>query len=453
MSTTIDNLTETASSLVERLRKLGVDTAEVSASSGWELSTKVRLGEVELLEEAGHRHISLRAIRDGKVALTSTSDLTPNGLDRCIENTLELLTLGEPDFDAAPAAESELAKPPFSDFELYDPAVEPIDAKFGIDLARRAEKASFDYDPRIKNGDGATFSRGMGKSALVFSNGFVGTRSGSQVSIAIAPVVEDEAQKRRRGHFYSFTRHLSDLESPESVGQEAARRTVAQLGAKSVKTCEAPVVFCPETARSIISAFVGCATGGSIWRKSSYLCERENSTVASPIVTLIDDPFILRGFGSRAFDGEGLPSQRNVLVENGIYIGPLLDCLSARKLKRKSTASASRHGGSLSSSISNLVMAPGKISEKELIANTKRGLYVTDMMGFGFNSVTGDFSRGASGFWIEDGQLVHPVSEVTISANLDTLLKSIDAVSVAPKMKSSMIIPAFRVSQMTIAGT
>ena len=224
MSSTLDNLVDTASSLVERLRKLGVDTAEASASSGWELSTRVRLGEVELVEEAGHRHVSLRAIRDGKVALTSTSDLTDEGLNRCVHDTLELLELSEPDPDAAPAKKTELAQPPFVDLDLYDEAVEAIDANFGILLAKRAEKASFEHDCRVKNGDGATFGRALGHSALVFSNGFVGTRRGSQVSLVVTPVVEDEAQKRRRGHYYTFARHLAELESAEQVGQEAARR-------------------------------------------------------------------------------------------------------------------------------------------------------------------------------------------------------------------------------------
>jgi PmbA protein len=452
MSTSENSLVDVASSIVERLRKLGAETVETTASSGWELSTRVRLGEVELVEEAGQRHISLRAIRDGRVAFTSTSDLTTEGLDRCIKDALELLTLSEPDPDAGPADPTELAKPPFVELDLCDETVRTIDARRGIELARRAEQASFAHDKQIKNGDGATFSRAVGESAMVLSSGFVGTRCSSQVSLVVSPVVEDNDGKRRRGHYYSCARYLSDLETADEVGQEAARRTVAQLGARRVKTCEAPVVFSPDAARAIIGAFMSCALGGAIWRRSSYLHEREGSLVASRLLSLVDDPFLPRGFGSRSFDGEGLPCRRNTVVDNGTYVGPLLDCLSARKLNRKSTASAARHGGALSASTSNLVMKPGELSEDALLASTSRGFYVTDMMGFGFNAVTGDFSRGASGFWVEDGSIAHPVSEVTISANLDDLLKSIDAVAVAPKPRSSMIVPAFRVSHMTIAG-
>lgn len=452
MPSPLDQLVDTANVLVERLKNLGADTVEVSATSGWELSTKVRLGEVELVEEAGQKHISLRVIRDARVALTSTSDLTDGGLTRCVNDAMELLTLSEPDPDAAPAAAEELAKPPFRDLDLYDPALESVDAKSGIEWARQAESAAFAADDRIKLSEGATFSRALGYSAMVLSSGFVGTRHGSQVSLVVSPVVEDEDQKRRRGYYYTVARYLADLESADAVGKEAARRTVRQLGARSVKTCDAPVVLSPEAARAIIGEFVGCAMGGAVWRRASYLCGREGTEVASNLITLIDDPFIVRGFGSRTFDGEGLACRKNPLVEGGSYVGPLLDCLSARKLKRTSTASAVRHGGSLSASTSNLTMLPGTLSEDELIASTKRGLYVTDMMGFGFNAVTGDFSRGASGFWIEDGKLVHPVSEVTISSNLDRMLKAVDAVAVQPKIKGAMIVPSFRIASMTIAG-
>jgi PmbA protein len=447
------SLINTATSLVERFRKLGADTAEVSASSGWELSTRVRLGEVELIEEAGHRHVSVRVIRDARVALTSTSDLTPEGLDRCVNDAIEQLDLSEPDPDAGPADPALLAAGPFEDFDLYDPNAEKVDAEAATARAREAERAALASDARLKNSEGATFSRAAGESALVLSSGFVGMKRGTQVSLVVTPVVEDEGGKRRRGYYYTLARHLEDLEAAELVGQEAARRTLAQLGARPVKTCEAAIVFSPDAAKSIISAFVGCALGGSIWRKSSYLCGREGSVVASERVTLVDDPFLRRGFGSRAWDGEGLPCRRNTLVERGTYVSPLLDCLSARKLNRSSTASAARNGGSISPTTSNLLMQPGELSEDGLLSATARGLYVTDMMGFGFNPVTGDFSRGASGFWIEGGQKVHPVSEVTVSSNLDKMLRAIDEVALAPRPRGSMVVPAFRVAGMTIAGS
>ncbi len=445
-------LLDTATTLVERLRKLGADHAEVTAYSGWELSTRVRLGKVEQVEEAGHRHVSLRAIRDARVALTSTSDLSDEGLDRCVRDAMELLSLSEPDPDAAPARAEQLTKGPFDDLETFDPTLETVDAAVAIDMATQAERTALETDSRLNNSEGASFGRSVGQSAMVLSNGFVGTRHGSHVSLVVTPVADDGDGKKRRGHYYSIARFLADLESPSEVGREAAHRTVAQLGARSVTTCEANVVFSPDAARAIISAFAGCIVGGALWRRSSYLVGREGSQVASSCVTLVDDPTLLRGLGSRTFDGEGLACRKLVVVDRGSYQTPLLDCLSARKLNRESTASASRQGASLAASTSNFILLPGDCTEAELIENTARGLYVTDMMGFGFNPVTGDFSRGATGFWIENGRLSHPVSEVTISSNLDKMLKGIDSIAETPRLRSSVIAPAFRVTGMTIAG-
>jgi PmbA protein len=265
-------------------------------------------------------------------------------------------------------------------------------------------------------------------------------------------VVEDEGGKKRRGHYWTGHRHLSGLESIEVVGRRAAERTLRQLGPRKVPTARAPVVFEADAARSLVSSFIGCVLGGSVWRRSSYLAEREGSRVASPLVHIIDDPLIPRGPGSRAFDGEGLASRQNVVVEAGVLRTFLLDSYSARKLGRQSTASAGRSGGGISAGTSNLIMSAGEQSPEEIIRATPRGLYVTEMMGFGFNAVTGDFSRGATGFWIEDGKLAFPVSEITISSNLDQMLQNIDAVGSDLVLKSSLACPTLRVSQMTIAG-
>jgi len=192
--------------------------------------------------------------------------------------------------------------------------------------------------------------------------------------------------------------------------------------------------------------------GGALWRKSSYLLEREGTEVASPLVTIIDDPLVVRGPGSRPFDGEGLPSRRNAVVERGVLKGFLLDSYSARKLGRESTASASRSGGSIGASTSNFILQPGGTSPSEIVKNTPRGLYVTELMGFGFNPITGDFSRGAAGFWIENGELAFPVSEITVSSTLDAMLKGIDALGNDLELKTSTAAPTLRVARMTISG-
>jgi hypothetical protein len=213
------------------------------------------------------------------------------------------------------------------------------------------------------------------------------------------------------------------LLADDEVGREAARRTVAKLGARKVDTQECPVVFDPDVGRSILGLLAGCINGGAIWRRSSYLVDREGDRIASELVNVVDDPLIPSAPGSRPFDGEGLLSRRNAIVEKGVLKTYLLDTYSARKLGKESTASASRgSSGGVSAATTNFVLQPGELDAEELVRSTKRGLYVTEMMGFGFNAVTGDFSRGAGGFWIENGEKTFPVSEVTISLNLDELL-------------------------------
>jgi PmbA protein len=271
--------------------------------------------------------------------------------------------------------------------------------------------------------------------------------------LSVVPLAADAGGKNRRGYHWTARRHLAELDPAADVGREAARRTVRKLGARTVPTCEVPVVFDPDSARSILGLLAGCVMGGAIWRKASYLVGREGTRIASELVTVVDDPLIPRAPGSRPFDGEGLLSRRNVVVEKGELRTYLCDSYSARKLGRESTASASRGGGAgVGSSTSNFVLQPGTDSNEAIVKGTKRGLYVTEMMGFGFNAVTGDFSRGAAGFWIEDGQLTYAVSEVTISLNIDDLWQRIDAVGSDLDLRTSTAAPTLRVSKMTVAG-
>lgn len=448
-----DNLLLIARNLVERSRRGGADVAEAQARQGWELSTRVRLGETELVQEAGHRSVALRLMRDKRVATTSTSDTTETGLQRCVEDALELLDLTEADPFAGPADAQLLMREQPLELELFDEDIDSIDADAAIELARTAEAAALQFDPRITLSEGANFSRVTGATALVLSVGFEGITRGSYASLSVSPVALDAGDKRRRGSYWTARRHFSDLEDPRAIGEEAARRTLRQLAPRKVPSCEVPVIFDQDSARSIVGTFAGCILGGAIWRQSSYLVDRIGSQVGSELVTFIDDPLRPRGPGSRAFDGEGVATRTNVVVEKGQLQTFLLDSYSARKLGRASTASASRSGASVSASTSNFIMSPGSVSLDSIIASTERGLLVTEMMGFGFNAVTGDFSRGATGFWIEDGKLAHPVSEITISSNLDQMLLGIDAVADDLDLKTSVAAPSFRVARMTISGT
>jgi PmbA protein len=450
----IESLLGLASDVVARARQGGADVAEAMARSGSELSTKFRLGEPELVEEAAHRGIGMRVIKGRRVALTSTSDLTPRGLDRFVQDALELAEISQEDPFAGPADPELIAKGPFPDLDLYDPAGGEVTAAQAIELAKRGEQAARDADPRITNSEGATFSRTAGSFGVVLSGGFRGGYASSYASLVVVPVAADEGGKNRRGYHYTAKRYLSELDSPESVGAEAARRTLRKLGARKVPTCEAPVVFDPDAARAILGLLAGCAMGSAVWRKSSYLVGREGTRVASDLVTIVDDPTIPRAPGSRPFDGEGLLARRNVVVENGILKAYLCDSYSARKLGRASTASAARGAaGGVGPTTSNLILQPTAMPAAEILKSTPRGLYVTEMMGFGFNAVTGDFSRGAGGFWIEDGAFAYPVAEVTISLNVDDLWQRIDAVGDDLDLRTAIAAPTLRVSSMTIAGS
>jgi PmbA protein len=428
--------------------------AECVLRSGAELSAKVRRGEPELVEEAGTRSAGLRVIQDRRVASTSTSDLTDHGIDRFVADAIELVGLSQEDPFAGPADPKLLCDPSKApDLELYDPAGGAVDAARAIASAKEAEAAAFAFDPRITNSEGATFGRTAGGAAIVLSSGFRAAYKGSYQSLNVVPVAADEGGKNRRGYHWTARRYLSELDPPADVGREAARRTLRKLGARTVPTCEVPVVFDPDAARSILGMLAGCVLGSSIWRKSSYLIGREGTRVAADAVTVVDDPLLPRAPGSRPFDGEGLASRRNVVVDKGVLRTYLCDSYAARKLGRESTGSAARGGGAgVGASTSNFVLQPGTDSNEAIVKGTPRGLYVTEMMGFGFNAVTGDFSRGASGFWIESGELAYPVSEVTISLNVDDLWKSIDAIGSDLDLRTSTASPTLRVARMTVAG-
>jgi PmbA protein len=446
-------LTQLAESLVQRALAGGATVAEAQARAGWELSVRVRLSETELVQEAGHKRVSLRVLRDNCAALTSTSDVSEAGLERCVRDALELLDLSEPDPFSGPADPKDLYRGGGPDLDLFDPKVGEIDADFAIAAAKEAEAAALSADPRLTLSEGATFSRVTGASAMVLSTGFAAAQLGSYASLAVSPVAMDEGDKRRRGYHWTASRHLADLENSAAVGREAARRTLQKLGPRKVPTTEAPVIFDNDSARSLLGTFAGCILGGALWRRSSYLLDRVGTQVTSPQVTIVDNPLIPRAPGSRLFDGDGLPSRVNTVVKNGVLESYLLDTYSARKMGLPCTASGSRGGASVSASTTNFVLSAGEQTPEALIKSTQRGLLVTDMMGFGFNAITGDFSRGASGFWIENGEVAFAVSEVTISGNLDKMLQAIDGVANDLDLRTSIASPSLRIAQMTISGT
>ena len=454
MTTTNDEILELADATVKAALGAGANVAEAVVRHGSHLSTKVRLGQPELVEEAGSRSLGLRVMLGQQVAVTYTSDLSALGRARLVEDAIELAKLSQPDPFAGVPDPSLLSKQEdHVDLDTFDPNMDALMADEALSRALAGEAAAREADERITNSEGATFTRASGGSVLVTSGGFRGSSEGTYASLVVNPVADDADGKKRSGYHWAARRHLAQLEDAQSVGKEAARRTLRKLGAGKIASAEMPVVFDPDAARSILGLLAGCINGGAIWRRSSYLLDRLETRVASDLVTIVDDPLLPRAPGSRAFDGEGLLSRRNVVVEKGVLKTYLMDSYAARKLEMESTASASRgSSGGVGASTTNFVLQPGEGSAEALVADTKRGLYVTEMMGFGFNGVTGDFSRGAAGFLIENGELTQPVSEVTISLNVDQLFQRIDAVANDLDLRTSTASPTFRVSAMTIAG-
>ncbi len=461
-TTSIDKQAELRA-LAERVAELaiddGADAAEVIVGAGQSLSVKVRGGAKELLHESESHGLGLRVFVNRRSAVCHTSDLSEAALRRFVHETVELSQLSEPDELNELPDRSELVQPgqKLPLLALWDDQTAQLSANDLFELAQRCEAAARQFSPKITNTDGASCDRNAGHMALALYDktglAFSGASRGTYCSFSVEALCDDELGKKRNASYWSASRFFARLDTPEAVGSEAARRAISKLGAQKISTAELPVVFDPDASRALLRTLSSVVSGGSIYRKSSYLCGREGTEVASPLITVVDDPLLPNGPGSRAFDGEGLAARRNVIVENGILRGYLLDNYSARKLGRKSNGCAGRSvGGSPHVTTSNLILCAGSTPPAALLAGIDRGLFVTDMMGFGFNAVTGDFSRGAAGFLIEKGQLAAPVSEVTISANFDELLKRIDAVGSDLDERSSTMSPSLRVTRMTVAG-
>jgi PmbA protein len=437
--------------------KAGASDAEAVVREGDEFSVNVRMGEVETLKESGSRGLGLRVFLGTRSASTSTSDLTADGIRQLVDGAIALAKVTEEDpFTGLPET-AEFGSIP-GDLHLYYDDVYSLEGKERIEWARRAEAAALAADPRITNSDGGSFDAATGRKVMANSRGFVGGYRTSYAGISAAPLAMDADGQMQRDSWWSGARRMADLESPESIGKEAARRTIRRLGARKIPTQRVPIIFAPEVARSLIGSIFEAAAGDSIWRHASFLAGRLGSQIAATTLTIVDDNAMLLpngagGFGSSPFDGEGLPSLRTVVVQNGVLETYLLNTYSARKLGLKSTHNASRGlAGTPGIGCGNLYLEPGPLSPEEIIAQTQTGLYVTSLMGFGTNIVTGDYSRGATGLMIENGQLTHAVEEVTIAGNLAEMLRNISAIGNDLVFRSSVASPTLRIDGMTIAG-
>jgi len=454
---TVHELESLAADVVARAVKAGASDAEAVAREGDEFSVNVRLGEVETLKESGSRALGLRVFLGKRSASTSTSDLTPEGIRLLVDGALALVKVTEEDpLNGLPEREEFGAIQ--EDQHLYFEDVYSLSGPERIEWARRAEAAAVAADVRITNSDGGNFDAATGRKVLANSRGFVGSYRTSYAGVSAAPLAVDVNGTMQRDGWWSSARSFALLESPEAVGAEAARRTLRRLGARRVPTQKVPIVFAPEVARSLIGSLFEAASGDSIWRHASFLAGKLGEAIAAPSLTVIDDnammlPSGVGGFGTSPFDGEGLASRRTVVVEKGVLQNYLLNTYTARKLGMKSTHNASRGlAGTPGIGCGNLYLEPGTLAPEQIIGDISAGLYVTSLMGFGTNIVTGDYSRGATGLWIENGELTHSVEEITIAGNLGEMLRNVTAIGNDLVFRGSVASPTLRIDGMTIAG-
>src|SRR5215468_12769932 len=446
------DLKEIAQDIVARAVKGGASAAECVVREGDEFSTTVRLGQVETLKESGSRAVGIRVFFGKRAASTYSSDFSREGLDRMLDSALALAKITSEDpFGGIPDA-SQLGSLA-GDLDLYHEDVYSLPGADRIEYARRAEKAALDYDPRIRNSEGGSFDAATGHKVLANSHGFVGEYRRSYCSVAAIPIAQDDKGAMQRDYWFSVSRNLGHLDPAEKVGRIAAERTIRRLGARKAKTAQVPVIFDPMVATSILEHIFEGVNGDSVYRGASFLAGKLGKKIAGDNVTLIDDGTLPGGFGTSPFDGEGVPTRRTVVVENGVLKSYLLNTYTAKKLGLQTTANASRGlAGTPGIGPGNYFLQPGSKAPKELIGEIKEGLYVTEFLGQGVNLVTGDYSRGASGLWISNGELTYPVEEITVAGNLKDVFFNISEIASDLEFRGSVAAPTIRIDGLTVGG-
>ncbi|MEX2080076.1 MAG: TldD/PmbA family protein [Dehalococcoidia bacterium] len=443
----------TAQSVVELARRAGAEQCDVFSVAYDESNVTVRLGQLEKLIEAGSRSLGLRVINAGRTAISSTSDLSPESLQRLATETVELANISEPDDFAGLPEPALLARPGADGLQLFDERLASLTTEEKVRMATGCEAAAMAFDPRITNTDGASLSTRAGEVALANSLGFAASYPATSVSLMVEVMADDQDGKKRNAYWYSSERHLHRLQPPEEIGRIAARRAVDQLGARKVGSKQVPVVFEPIMTAALVQTLAGAVNGAALYRGATFLASRSGQVVGSPLVTITDDPTQPARGGSRPFDGEGVATRRNPIFDAGVFRGFLFDCYTARRSAAHTTGNAQRGVETLPApGTSNLIFQPGATPPEEIIAGVADGLYLTTLMGFGFNPTTGDFSRGAAGFWIEGGAIAFPVTEVNISGRMDDMLAAIDATGSDLTWFGSTAAPTIRIREMTVSG-
>lgn len=435
-----ESLTKTAAQAVELAKRLGADQAEAGVSHEEGLSLTVRMGELESVERQRDRGLAVTVYKDSRKGAASTSDFSTRGIEDTVRKALSIASFTAAD-EYAGLADPQLMAREIPDLDLYFPS--GLDVEAATQIALRAENSAREFDPRIENSEGASVSTGEGIRVYANSHGFVGGYPTSSHSTSCSVIAKSNGLLER-DYWYSVARALEDLESPESVGREAAARAVRRLGARQVPTKVVPVIYPAEHARGLFGHMLAAIRGTSQYRKSSFLLGACGQSIFPTFVDIEEDPFIPRGMASAPFDGEGVATKRRKLVEEGVLRGYVLSSYSARRLQLETTGNA---GG-----VHNLVVKPTAGTLEELIAGCEEAFIVGELLGQGVNPVTGDYSRGAAGFWVERGEIAYPVNEVTVAGNLNEMFKSISAIGSDIDVRGAVRTGSVLVDKLTVAG-
>jgi PmbA protein len=448
----VNELEQIASRAVARALELGATDAECTLAEGEEFSAGVRMREVESLKQAGSRGAGIRVLVGRNTGSSRTSDLTEKGIEEMVRSALDLAQVTTEDPYAGLPDAADLGAI-VTDLKLYDETIEGMDTDWKIAQARIAEETALSADPRISNSEGASFDSYLGARAFANSRGFTGSYRTTSCGLSVVPVAKSNGHMER-DYWHTASRRASGIESAEEVGRRAAARTLRRLDARKATTQKAPVIFEPRTARSLLGDISDAVNGGAIYKHSSFLTGKLGEKVASEALTVIDDSTIPGLFGSTPFDDEGVTTRRTVVIEKGVLKSYLLNTYFARKLGLKTTGNASRGlSGNAGIGAGNFYIEAGVITEEAMIAQVRQGLYVTELIGATANNVTGDYSSGAAGVWIENGELTYAVSEITIAGNLKQMLMDLTQTASNLEFRGSVASPTIMIQEMTISGS
>lgn len=434
-------LHDIAEHVLRKAQALGATQAEVGASSETGLSVTVRMGEVETVEFSRDRGVGVTVYFGTRKGSASTADLDTSSVDSATETACAMARFTQED-PAAGLADPDLLANQFPDLDLHHP--DDWEAQWAIDRAISMEQAGRATDPRITNSDGTSVYRSESVSVYANSHGFRGDRAGTRFGGSCS-LVAAEGGSMQRDYYYASARAMEDLASLEAIGQEAGKRAVSRLGARSIPTANVQVLYTPEMARSLFGHLISAVSGGNLYRKASFLLDALHESIFPEFVSIEEKPLEPRGYRSTSFDGEGVATRQRHIVHHGELNGYVLASYSARRLNMQSTGNS---GG-----VHNLTVAPGTASQEDLIRQMGRGLVITELIGQGVNIVTGDYSRGAAGYWVENGEIVHPVEGVTVAGNLRQMFAEIQAIGSDLDLRANVRTPSVLMGTMTVAGS